>query len=235
MVRCMAVVQMQTGSVIGGGSTLSRSAPVSSLRTSTHVWSADVQGNIIIWDPLRMAAAREVAVARGEAIFSLCQVGRSVWIGTSGQIFSVDLQTFAMFNWRGHERPINDLIYHDGLVWTASNDGTIKVWEGGSTPQDVHLVKEFNVLPGSILFALANGKHLICGGHTDGAILAWNPQNAGEVARFGEQESGVRSLLWVEGNTAHHLDDTGEPSRRLALWAGSRDGTIHVWQLEGSE
>lgn len=41
-------------------------------------------------------------------------------------------------------------------------------------------MKEFNVLPGSILclhrFALANGKHLICGGHTDGAILAWNPQ-----------------------------------------------------------
>jgi hypothetical protein len=91
------------------------------------VWSADVQGNIIIWDPLHMAVAREVAVARGEAIFSLCQVGRSVWIGTSGQIFSLDLQTFAMFNWRGHERPINDLIYHDGFVWTASNDGTIKV------------------------------------------------------------------------------------------------------------
>jgi hypothetical protein len=55
-----------------------------------------------------------------------------------------------------------------------------QVWEGGSTPQDVHLIKEFNVLPGSILclhkFVLANGKYLICGGHTDGAIIAWNPQ-----------------------------------------------------------
>lgn len=128
MVRCMIPVQMQTGTTIGGlGSALSRSAPVSTVRTSTHVWSADVQGKVVIWDPQRMAVVRELELGRGEAVFSMCQVGRSVWIGTAGHIYCVDLHTFAMFNWRAHERPINDLVHHDGCVWTASNDGTIKV------------------------------------------------------------------------------------------------------------
>lgn len=194
---------MQTGSVIGGlgGSALSRSAPVSSLRTCTHVWSADVQGKIVIWDPQRMAVVREVELGRGEAVFSMCQVGRSVWIGTAGHIYCVDLLTFAMFNWRAHERPINDLLYHDDCVWTASNDGTIKVrsarvdsfglrniflfwwsqmWIAGNTPQDVILTKEFNVLPGSILclqrLTLPEGQVRICGGHTDGTIYIWHPQ-----------------------------------------------------------
>jgi len=126
MVRCMVAVQMEHGQLRESASALSASAPVSSLRKNTQVWSADVQGNIIIWDALHMAVAREVTVMRGEAIFSLCQVGSSMWIGTSRHIYSLDLKTFALSNWRGHQRPINDIVYHKGFVWTASNDGTIK-------------------------------------------------------------------------------------------------------------
>ncbi len=32
-----------------------------------------------------------------------------------------------MFNWRAHERPINDMLHYDHTVWSCANDCKVKV------------------------------------------------------------------------------------------------------------
>lgn len=90
-------------------------------------------------------------VLREEAISCLCQVEDCVWAGVEKRIYCIDigvrsqfpglvdgvtimppdktilLQTQAMFHWTAHERTINDLYYHNSVVWSAANDGKIKV------------------------------------------------------------------------------------------------------------
>ncbi|ELR18822.1 WD domain, G-beta repeat-containing protein [Acanthamoeba castellanii str. Neff] len=167
-----------------------------------QVWSADISGTVIVWDALKLRREEEIVMKQGSPIFSMCQVHGSVWMGGETDIFTLHFQTMKRREWKAHDRPINDLLYHAGRVWSAGNDCKLKLWkvsEGdGEEPEVVRVVEVGEGV--SILclkrIACGFGRTLVVGGCTDGSILVWD-HDGNQVHKFGTQQGAVRCLLWL--------------------------------------
>ncbi|ELR19142.1 protein kinase domain containing protein [Acanthamoeba castellanii str. Neff] len=191
--------------------------------TLSAVWTSDTSGKIIIWQPnQKQPTVMKEIVLREEPISCMCQVGNAVWLGAEKRIYCVDLNTHAMFNWTAHQRTVNDLHYENGLVWSSANDGKLKVWNGGETPQTVNLVWETDVEASVNCFArVVHPKYptavRLCAGAVFGTVTMWDAKTREKKQQVGQQKDVIKSMLWVE--------------ETLTLWTASFDHTIHLWQL----
>lgn len=230
MVRCMEVIRQPDDKV--------------------QVWSGDVEGNIIVWDPQKLKKEAEFCVQFGEAIFCIVALPHCVWVSAGGELYRVNLRKLEVeTGWTAHERPITDLLYlpEENVVFSCAGDGIIRVWKDHYTGLENHssLQSEASLRPASLLRELTSSINVsalcpasprsglrICAGHIDGAISLWD-SDFKEVSRVNCDASafaGIRYLLSIRP------EDGGKASSRKlgeTLWSATRDGSICVWDWTG--
>ncbi|XP_060521428.1 WD repeat-containing protein 89 [Cylas formicarius] len=140
--------------------------------------------------------------------------------------FAQDLTSIARF--KGHEKKVVECKFDDSLLYTGSNDGTIKLWDTRSPEKeaisfvdrtldatsDPKSINSFDVSANKRL--LAAGTDLIDG---DAFILFWD----------------VRSTKLLGGYWESHTDDITQvrfhPDDSNTLMSGSTDGLINIYNL----
>jgi len=226
---------------------LSHQAMVRCLQVIEHpergnqVWSADVAGRIIIWDP-QMKKEGEIIVQEGEAIFCMISLPHCVWVAAGGEIYRLNSRKLKVeTGWRAHDRPISDLIYlkQDDVVLSCATDGIIREWKDHRTQNHSSLLSEASLRPASLLREITSMTNVsffsptsprsnlrVCAGHTDGTIsfLDSDMNEVAQVKSDGSEFGWIRYML----NT---LPEDGKTSRKLkdSLWSAHRDGSIIVW------
>ena len=120
----------------------------------------------------------------------------------------------------GHTDQVTDAaISRDGhLIATASNDGTVMVWELGSLRHPMTLTGHTEPV-GAVAFS-PDGT-LIASGSRDNTLRIWNWRAKEEPRRFDGHEMHINSVAF-------------SPDGHL-LVSGSEDGTARVWSLETGE
>ena len=115
----------------------------------------------------------------------------------------------------GHTDHVRDVALHGGCLYTASNDGTVRVFTA-ATGECVRTL----ATAGSRVFSvhvMPRGDQL-CLGTTEKAFLLVNAETGAEVHHLGGHAGPltcVRSALWTNGYA----------------FSGSADGTVRRWQL----
>jgi len=116
----------------------------------------------------------------------------------------------------GHEQPITAVaISSDGeFVVTASEDGTLRIWNGWSG-ESLYVLEELAHTLHSV--ALAESGRTVVAGSDDGSVLVWAPRSdeSGGVKTLEFHQSAVRSVA---------VSDDGQ-----VIASASDDGTVHVW------
>ena len=138
-------------------------------------------GRVLVWE-LEQRTARPLIEHRGRVVsLDVAPDGRRVasasWDGTVGLTSLVDGQSTFL---KGHAGPVNDVLFSADGQWlyTASSDGTIRVWDIAGQLQERVLVEHgfgVNVLArdavGNLAFGAINGALKVVS-PIDGSVLA---------------------------------------------------------------
>lgn len=114
----------------------------------------------------------------------------------------------------GHYGMINDVKFDSGVLFSASDDHTIRAW-------DVETFKSIQVYRGALgpITSLAIYKGAVLGASHDGTIRAWNIKTGSIVCIYQGHEGWVRSILI-------HMDK---------LYSAGSDDTIRRWDLKSGQ
>ncbi|GLV44215.1 uncharacterized protein CBL_12489 [Carabus blaptoides fortunei] len=103
-----------------------------------------------------------------------------------------------------HEYDVTSLIYKNGKIYSAADDGKIKMWS-----TELELEKEIQAHPCSVYSLTADNSDLIYSCSSDGSIRAWKTttlEDAGVVQAPGDQE--MWKIYWAD-DTLCSVDDQG--------------------------
>lgn len=116
-----------------------------------------------------------------------------------------------------HEYDVTSLIYKNGKIYSAADDGKIKMWS-----PELALEKEIQAHPCSVYSLTANDTDLIYSCSSDGSIRAWKAgtlEDAGVIQAPGEQE--IWKIYWAD-DTLCSVNDQGI----IYLFKNGKVGTI---------
>jgi WD40 repeat protein len=147
--------------------------------------------------------------------------GQTILTGSAGDVDPV-IQLWDIASgkalWRralvGHRAPVRVLAFASsgGRVLSASDDGTIRLWDVASGLQ-IRRIKGYNSPVLSIAISPDGSQAL--SGHEDGNVRVWDLDNEEELNRLGRHRDQVTAVAFAaDGRTA---------------FSGSRDGTARRW------
>ena len=97
-----------------------------------NVFTGTLGGQVSLWDVSSQVAKWQLAVSSGPVTRLVLDRGEEVlYCATEeGVIRAVDSRTgTAVGEWRGHSKPVLDMIVFGEKAVTASDDGTARVWD----------------------------------------------------------------------------------------------------------
>ena len=101
-------------------------------RSGQNVFTGTLGGQVSLWDVSSQVAKWQLAVSSGPVTRLVLGPGEELlYCATEeGVLRAVDTRTgAAMGEWRGHNKPVLDLIVSGEKAVTASDDGTARVWD----------------------------------------------------------------------------------------------------------
>jgi len=191
-----------------------------------QVWSCDIAGTILVWNPKKKKFVREL-IACEDAIYSMSVVDKSVWMGGFAEVFRVNLNTWEMINWRAHNSAIISIVWDStqNLVWTSSHDNTVKIWQQGATLASPATMVSEIALAQSVGSTMALSSHpvnkFVCLGQSDGHVSVWDIKRHRKLYEWKAHEKDVQAIQFV----------FDEAQNAAYLWTGALDGSLSVWLL----
>ena len=190
------------------------------LETKT-LWSADQAGGVLVWKKGEEEEGLEqvVKLEIDQPIFSIEEVGQTMWIGTLGRIHQVHSKTFTLLeSWGAHSGlPIAGIVHNptSQIVWTYSDSPTICVWNAESA----ELSNTLREIPHKVLSlaAVPSSSFMIAGLFDHSVYLT-------------ESSSGDVTQLWkgVHKGPVRCLNISGT-SRSYPFVSGGLGGYLKVW------
>ena len=104
-------------------------------RSGQNVFTGTLGGQVSLWDVSSQVAKWQLAVSSGPVTRLVLGPGEELLHcateeGEEGVLRAVDARTgAAVGEWRGHNKPVLDLIVSGEKAVTASDDGTARVWD----------------------------------------------------------------------------------------------------------
>eukprot|EP01012_Entosiphon_sulcatum_P013835 TRINITY_DN1901_c0_g1_i2.p1 TRINITY_DN1901_c0_g1~~TRINITY_DN1901_c0_g1_i2.p1 ORF type:complete len:660 (+),score=153.14 TRINITY_DN1901_c0_g1_i2:49-2028(+) len=151
---------------------------------------------------------------KGAYVWSLVEVGASVWAGCSdGFIRVLNSATYKMerqfARHAGGGGGVNALTFHapSNTVFSGSNDFEILAWDASTGTFE----RQFPAAAG--VKTLLADTHVLYSGSDDGAVTVWDILSGEKKATWTGHTKGVQSLAQTE----------------FHVWSGSEDATIRIW------
>ncbi|MFD3722105.1 hypothetical protein [Streptomyces sp. NPDC058674] len=123
----------------------------------------------------------------------------------------------------GHGRALRAVscAFHDGELYvsSASEDGTVRIWQPSSTPTVSPMVPHTGHTESVALTRDGQGQILLASGRGDGNVLLWRQSDNTPVS-LGTHEDSVEAVAW-----APHAAD------QPLLVSGSSDGIVRLWNV----
>ena len=185
------------------------------------MWSADMAGAVLVWKRGGEEGGLEqvVKLEIDQPVFSIEEVGQTIWLGTLGRIHQVHSRSFTLLeSWGAHsELPVAGIVYNpfSSKVWTYSDSPTIFVWNAESSELS-NTIREF---PHKVLsLAPVPSSSLMIAGLFDHSVYLC------------ESASGDITQLWkgVHIGPVRCLDISGS-SLAFPLLSGGMGGHVKVW------
>ena len=189
------------------------------------VWSADQAGGVLVWKKKEEGEGLEqvVKLEIDQPIFSIEEVGQTMWIGTLGRIHQVHSTSFTLLeSWGAHSGlPIAGIVHNPTSqnVWTYSDSPTICVWNAESA----ELSNTIREIPHKLLSLDAvPSSTLMIAGLCDHSVYL-TESSTGDVTQLwkGVHKGPVRSMN-ISGTSRSYPLVTGGLGGHLKVWGTSR-------------
>ena len=197
--------------------------------------SAGEEETIRIWD-VQTSSFHELFPRRGFPIHALnySPDGKMLASGDlQGSIQLRNLESGTSMELLGHENHVTDLSFDEAnsLLASAAWDGTLRLWQLGSTPESQVLLKAGHFM-NAIKFAPDGSK--LAAANCDGNIYLWDA--AGFKSLPGLKQTGCASFLAWSPDSQHFVTGGGNPENKdspksVFLWRVGAANPIRV--LEG--
>jgi histone-binding protein RBBP4 len=132
----------------------------------------------------------------------------------------------------GHTDAINALAFHpeeEVLVFTASTDKTIGVWDLRNLKTKIHTLVGHVDSVTSLAFQ-PNDTILGSAGY-DRRVLLWDLSKIGDEQSPEDQEDGPPELLFMHGGHTNHLADfSWNPNRSWTICSAAEDNLLQIWK-----
>ncbi|KAK5576072.1 hypothetical protein RB653_007210 [Dictyostelium firmibasis] len=193
-------------------------------RVGNTMWVGTIVNTIHIYD-LKKKTKYKGKISLDSPIECLLRRDQEVWVATLGNIARVDVNSLRVVQMiKAHDKAIHAMIQVDDHVWTASSDGTIKVWS--STCQSVHTIENAH---SSRIFTLELVGDFVWSGSWDTTIKIWSTKDYHLVSEnSGKHKDAISSFVYISNDQPLQ---TNERPIQKQVWSGSWDSSICVWAL----
>lgn len=176
-----------------------------------NLYSGSSDGSLGIWDPVGLKHVGNFKSGHSKAVKSLVlHKGNLYSAGSDAVIKEWDIENQKVLNEAKDKGEINSICLQDNLIFSGSNDKTVKIWDNRTYKCTATLTSHTRAV--KCLYVLGN---YLFSGSNDQQVLVWSLQTNTVLTNLQGHEGWIKCL-------------TGT---RSTLFSGSHDETIRVWDL----